>query len=74
MVTSCVSGTCLSKCCRVKCALGTICSVSVEEDSRKCVFLVAFSLCWLLIFGTVFPEEGKVKERERLINKRIKEF
>lgn len=43
----------------MKCALGTICSVSVEEDSRKCVFLLAFSHCWLLVFGTVSPEEGK---------------
>lgn len=61
MVMSCVSGTHFPKGYRVKCALGTICSVSVEEDSRKCVFFLAFSHCWLLVFGTVSPEEGKVR-------------
>lgn len=48
----------------MKCALGTICSVSVEEDSRKYVFLLDFSHCWLLVFGAVSPEEGKVRTLE----------
>lgn len=61
MVTSCVSETCFPEACWVKCALETICSVSVEEDSRKYVFLLGFSHCWLLVFGTVSPEEGKVR-------------
>lgn len=62
MVMPFVSGTCFPKGFRVKCALGTVCSACMEEGRQQemCDSPSFFSLL-VVVFGTVSPEEGKVR-------------
>lgn len=52
-----VSGTCFPEGFRVKCAFGDcLLCVCVGRQQEMCV-----SPCWWLAFGTMCPEEGKVR-------------